>query len=46
MLANLFKQDDVNYRVIPVSGIMAFHAIKDDLKQQSDVTFLRHAPDG
>ncbi|KAF9049275.1 CDC45-like protein [Hymenopellis radicata] len=31
MLAALFKQDDVLYRIIPVSGISELHIVRDDL---------------
>ncbi len=31
MLAALFRQDDVLYRIIPVSGISELHVVRDDL---------------
>ena len=42
MLADLFKQDDINYTIVPVSGVMAFHAVKDELRAQPDVRPSHH----
>ena len=37
MLADLFKQDDVIFRIIPVSGISELERIKEDLRDYTDV---------
>lgn len=37
MLADLFKQDDVIYRIIPVSGIMELERVRDELMSYSEV---------
>jgi len=46
MLATLFKQDDVAYRIIPVAGRDGVEGVKDELATNPDVslnqfTFLR-----
>lgn len=49
MLAELFKQDDVMYRIIPVSGHAELERMRDELATYSDVSipeidfFLVHA---
>jgi cell division control protein 45 len=40
MLADLFKQDDVVYRIIPVSGISELERIRDELLTYTDVSSL------
>ena len=37
MLADLFKQDDVMYRLIPVSGHAELERMRDELATYSDV---------
>ncbi len=37
MLADLFKQDDVVYRTIPVSGISELQSVRDDLISVTEV---------
>ena len=37
MLSDLFKQDDVIFRIIPVSGISELERIKEDLRDYTDV---------
>jgi cell division control protein 45 len=37
MLADLFKQDDVMHRAIPVSGIAELESMRDELASYSDV---------
>lgn len=37
MLATLFKQDDIAYRIVPVSGLDDAQNIKDDLVNNNDV---------
>lgn len=47
MLADLFKQDDLMHRIIPVSGHAELERIRDELATYSDVRllacFTRHA---
>jgi cell division control protein 45 len=38
MLADLFKQDDVMHRIIPVSGIAELERMRDELATYSDVS--------
>ena len=40
MLADLFKQDDVLYRIIPVAGISEFQIVREDLKSIPEVCVL------
>ncbi|KAJ7724088.1 CDC45-like protein [Mycena maculata] len=40
MLADLFKQDDVMYRVIPVSGVTELERIRDELVMVSELHTL------
>jgi|ERR1700691_3722257 cell division control protein 45 len=40
MLADLFKQDDVTHRVVPVSGIAELERVRDDLLTYSEVRAL------
>lgn len=37
MLAELFKQDDVMHRIIPVSGVAELEAMKDELATYNEV---------
>jgi cell division control protein 45 len=37
MLADLFKQDDVMHRIVPVSGIAELEIVRDDLLSYSEV---------
>lgn len=37
MLADLFKQDDVSYRIIPVSGMNELEGIRDELVGSNEV---------
>lgn len=37
MLASLFKQDDVPYRIIPVSGYPGLEEVRDELVQRDEV---------
>jgi cell division control protein 45 len=37
MLADLFKQDDVMHRIIPVSGIAELESMRDELASYPDV---------
>ena len=37
MLADLFKQDDVMHRIVPVSGIAELERVRDDLLSYSEV---------
>jgi cell division control protein 45 len=37
MLADLFKQDDVMHRIVPVSGIADLERVRDDLLAYSEV---------
>lgn len=37
MFSSLFKQDDVPYRIIPVSGYAGLEEIRDELKQHAEV---------
>lgn len=39
MLADLFKQDDVMHRIMPVSGIAELERVRDELAALSDVRF-------
>jgi cell division control protein 45 len=39
MLADLFKQDDVMHRVIPVSGIAELERMRDELMTYTEVHF-------
>ena len=41
MLADLFKQDDVMHRIIPVSGHAELERIRDELTTYADVRTLR-----
>jgi hypothetical protein len=38
MLATLFKQDDVAYRIIPVAGRDGVQGVRDELKTNPDVS--------
>ena len=40
MLADLFKQDDVMHRVVPVSGIAELERMRDELMSYSEVSVL------
>ncbi|KAL1746087.1 CDC45 family [Schizophyllum fasciatum] len=40
MLSDLFKQDDVIFRIIPVSGISELERIKEDLRDYTDLHSL------
>lgn len=40
MLAELFKQDDVMYRIIPVSGHAELERLRDELSTYTDVRVL------
>ena len=40
MLADLFKQDDVMYRIIPVSGHAELERIRDELTTYPDVSVI------
>lgn len=40
MLADLFKQDDVTYRLIPVSGIAELERVRDELITLNEVSVL------
>ena len=40
MLADLFKQDDVMYRIIPVSGHAELERIRDELTTYPDVSVV------
>ncbi|KAI4525803.1 CDC45-like protein [Schizophyllum commune Loenen D] len=40
MLSDLFKQDDVIFRIIPVSGISELERIKEDLRDYTDLRSL------
>jgi len=45
MFASLFKQDDVIYRIIPVSGLDEFERITDELRENTAVGILQpHQP--
>lgn len=37
MLADLFKQDDVMYKIIPVSGVSELENVRDELVMVSEV---------
>ena len=37
MLADLFKQDDVSYRIIPVSGMNELERVRDELAGSVEV---------
>jgi cell division control protein 45 len=37
MLADLFKQDDVMHRIVPVSGIAELERVRDDLLTYTEV---------
>lgn len=37
MLADLFKQDDVIYRIVPVSGISELERIRDEMISYTEV---------
>lgn len=41
MLAALFKQDDVLYRIIPVSSVLELQLVKDELATYEEVRGLR-----
>ena len=43
MLADLLKQDDVMYRIIPVAGHAQLETIRDELAKYSDVGFISFA---
>jgi hypothetical protein len=43
MLADLFKQDDVMYRIIPVSGVTELERVRDELITVSEVRVVAHA---
>lgn len=43
MLADLFKQDDVMYRIIPVSGVTDLERVRDELVMVSEVCVPSHA---
>ena len=40
MLADIFKQDDVIYRIIPVSGLSELNTVRDDLMTIPEVCGL------
>lgn len=44
MLADIFKQDDVMHRIIPVSGQADFQRVKDELLEYSEVCDLAITP--
>lgn len=41
MLADLFKQDDVMHRIVPISGIVELERIRDELMSYSEVRAWR-----
>ena len=43
MLADLFKQDDVIYRITPVSGIAELERVRDEMLTYNDVRTMVHA---
>ena len=45
MLASLFKQDDVIYRIIPVSGISELEKVRDELMGYQEVRELATCSD-
>ena len=45
MLAQLFKQDDVMHKVVPVAGIADLEKTRDELITQTEVRLL-HRPIG
>lgn len=46
MLADLFKQDDVSYRIIPVSGMYELERVRDELAGSVEVRLFLHKVDG
>jgi cell division control protein 45 len=44
MLADLFKQDDVMHRIIPVSGIAELERMRDELATYTDVSASFYLP--
>jgi cell division control protein 45 len=40
MLSSLFKQDDVPYRIIPVSGYPGLEEIRNELRRHDEVQFF------
>jgi cell division control protein 45 len=40
MLADLFKQDDVIYRIIPVAGLDSLEQIRNEMATYTDVSVL------
>ena len=38
MLADLFKQDDVMHRIVPVSGIAELERMRDELMSYAEVS--------
>lgn len=38
MLAHLFRQDDVMYRIIPVSGFAALYQVREELMRYDEVS--------
>ncbi|EPT06085.1 hypothetical protein FOMPIDRAFT_1154831 [Fomitopsis schrenkii] len=42
MLAELFKQDDVMYRIVPISSHTEFERMRDELATYSDVRTMLH----
>ena len=40
MFATLFKQDDVEYRIIPVSGRIELERVADDLRKNLEVSII------
>jgi cell division control protein 45 len=40
MFATLFKQDDVAYRIIPVSGRIELEKVADELRSNSEVSII------
>lgn len=40
MLADLFKQDDVMHRIIPVGDVYAFGLVRNDLQEYSEVRII------
>ena len=39
MLADLFKQDDVMHRIVPVSGIAELERMRDELMSYAEVSY-------
>jgi cell division control protein 45 len=44
MLASLFKQDDVLYRIIPVSSVQELQDVKEEFATYAEVRFHQFRP--